>query len=93
MDQSTGLTRAQKIEALRTALAAYPEHLARFNDLHPPPTHGPVSLEDALINMHQSSVSDMDTISPTGHWYGLRHKFNLTCAKEARLSHVMHLLL
>ena len=93
MDPTTEPTRTQKIEALRAALAAHPDYLAQFNDLHPPHVPGPLTLEEALIETRHRSVTNMDTIPTTGPWYGLRHKFGLSCSHEARISHVMHYLL
>jgi hypothetical protein len=87
------LTKAQKIEAMRADLAAHPDLLARFNEIHPPPASGPTTLEEALTTTHNKSAYDMATIPQLGPWYGLRFKFQLTCAHEARLSDVMHVLL
>ncbi len=63
MDQSTGLTRAQKVDALRTALAAYPEHLARFNDLHPQPTHGPVGFHKQTLEIYSKLLKIFKTVN------------------------------
>ena len=85
-------TRAAKIEAMRTDLAAHPDLLARFNEIHPPPAPGPTTLEEALMSTSASSVEAANIIQPVGPWYGLRYKFLLTCAQECLLERFMNRL-
>lgn len=63
MDQTTELTHVQKIEALRTALAVYPEHLTQFNDLRPPPTHDPIGFHKQTLEIYSKLLKFFKTVN------------------------------
>ena len=87
--------RQAKIEAMRADLAAHPEMLARFNEIHPPMPAGPTSLEDALRGLATSAQASTHIPGASSPWYDQclqvvteirwRTAFAVPCAVEAKM--------
>ena len=86
--------RAQQIASMRKFLEdqGNTEGLERFNEIHPLPPPAPTTLVQALTATVDSARRDSGIPSP-GPWYGLRHRFMMTCSAESRFeSHMKDLL-
>ena len=88
--------RQGKIQAMREDLAAFPDLLARFNEIHPP-SSGPTTIEEALLGVAhdaRDATTNIPTMSP---WYDdyldfvkelqWRSKFAVPCSLEAFILH------
>ena len=82
-------SKQEKIASLRTELQKLgrKDILERFDEIHPVPCV-PMTLEEVLT----STVSSALTTSPDP-WYGLRHKYKLSCKTEYRWENHMSRLL
>jgi hypothetical protein len=79
-----------KIEALRADLTAFPDMLARFNEIHPPLPKGPTTIEEALLGVAHDAYDAATNIDEylqfikERKW---RKQFAVPCSLEALILH------